>query len=117
MIVNLALVWSLPERQALFTPRDEATQAWLIQHAIVLDVPLGNVRRAFLNTLFRPQEAMRAAAMLEAEAEAADRLREHHGYPRAASGYRVRAGRYVDVASYERAPGVTVTEQDFTEYR
>jgi hypothetical protein len=54
--------------------------------------------------------------MLQAEAEAEDRDRLRHGYPRAADGYEVRAGRYCDVASYTREDGTVVTEQEFREY-
>ena len=108
MIVELALVWALPSRMVTIGPRDPASQAWLVQHETALSVPLGRVRREFANTLFTERSCVLAAAMLQAEAEAWDRDRERHGYARAADGYRVRAGRYVD--------RVVVREQDFVEY-
>ena len=83
-------------------------QAWLVRHEITLSEPLAKVRREFTNTLFNERSCVLAAAMLQAEAEAQDRDREWNGYARAADGYRVRAGRYVD--------RVVVREQDFVEY-
>jgi hypothetical protein len=58
----------MPQTEVLISPRDVATQDWLPRHMLSIEAPLAKVRAEFRLTLFRAQDAVRAAAILSLNA-------------------------------------------------